>query len=50
MIRFNNDYNHGAFASILKELGATNSTSYAAAGDEPFTTLLGTGGACASRL
>lgn len=32
MIRFNNDYNHGAFASILKELGATNSTSYAGYG------------------
>lgn len=32
MIRFNNDYNHGAFASILKELGATNSTSYADTG------------------
>ena len=33
MIRFNNDYNHGAFASILKELGATNSTSYAGYGE-----------------
>lgn len=34
MIRFNNDYNHGAFASILKELGATNSTSYAGYGED----------------
>ena len=32
MIRFNNDYNHGAFASILKELGATN--SYAGYGED----------------
>ena len=34
MIRFNNDYNHGAFASILKKLGATNSTSYAGYGED----------------
>ena len=34
MIRFNNDYNHGAFASLLKELGATNSTSYAGYGED----------------
>lgn len=34
MIRFNNDYNHGAFASILKELGTTNSTSYAGYGED----------------
>ena len=34
MIRFNNDYNHGALASILKELGATNSTSYAGYGED----------------
>lgn len=34
MIRFNNDYNHGAFESVLKELAATNSTSYAGYGED----------------
>ena len=34
MIRFNNDYNHGAFASVLKELAATNGTSYAGYGED----------------
>mgnify|MGYP000014836285 FL=1 len=34
MIRFNNDYNHGAFDSILKELTATNTTSYAGYGED----------------
>ena len=34
MIRFNNDYNHGAFESILNELTATNSTSYAGYGED----------------
>ena len=29
MIRFNNDYNHGAFESILNGLAATNTASYA---------------------
>ena len=34
MIRFNNDYNHGAFDSILKELAATNTASYAGYGED----------------
>lgn len=34
MIRFNNDYNHGAFGSVLKELAATNGTSYAGYGED----------------
>ena len=34
MIRFNNDYNHGAFESVLKELAATNGTSYAGYGED----------------
>ena len=34
MIRFNNDYNHGAFESILNELTATNNTSYAGYGED----------------
>lgn len=34
MIRFNNDYNHGAFESVLKELFATNGTSYAGYGED----------------
>ena len=34
MIRFNNDYNHGAFESVLKELAATNGTSYAGDGED----------------
>lgn len=34
MIRFNNDYNHGAFESILKEVTTTNSTSYAGYGED----------------
>ena len=34
MIRFNSDYNHGAFESVLKELAATNGTSYAGYGED----------------
>lgn len=34
MIRFNNDYNHGAFESVLKELATTNGTSYAGYGED----------------
>lgn len=34
MIRFNNDYNHGAFESILNELTATNTVSYAGYGED----------------
>ncbi len=34
MIRFNNDYNHGAFESVLNELAATNNTSYAGYGED----------------
>ena len=34
MIRFNNDYNHGAFESVLKELAATNGTSYDGYGED----------------
>lgn len=34
MIRFNNDYNHGAFESVLKEFAATNGTSYAGYGED----------------
>lgn len=34
MIRFNNDYNHGAFESVLKELLATNTESYAGYGED----------------
>ena len=34
MIRFNNDYNRGALGSILRELEATNSASYAGYGED----------------
>lgn len=34
MIRFNNDYNHGALESVLKELLATNTESYAGYGED----------------
>lgn len=34
MIRFNNDYNHGAFKSILHELITTNTASYAGYGED----------------
>lgn len=34
MIRFNNDYNHGAFESILNALTATNNTSFAGYGED----------------
>lgn len=34
MIRFNNDYNHGAYESILNELVATNLSSYAGYGED----------------
>ncbi len=34
MIRFNNDYNRGAFKSILDELTAINETSYAGYGED----------------
>ncbi len=34
MIRFNNDYNHGAFESVLNELAATNTASYAGYGED----------------
>lgn len=34
MIRFNNDYNRGAFESILNELTATNTASYAGYGED----------------
>ena len=34
MIRFNNDYNHGAFETILNELKSTNDTSYAGYGED----------------
>ena len=34
MIRFNNDYNHGAFESVLKELMNTNTESYAGYGED----------------
>lgn len=34
MIRFNNDYNHGAFESVLKELLATNTESYVGYGED----------------
>ena len=34
MIRFNNDYNHGAFESILNELIVTNTASYAGYGED----------------
>ena len=34
MIRFNNDYNRGALGSILKELAATNTESYAGYGED----------------
>lgn len=34
MIRFNNDYNHGAFDSVLKELLASNTTGYAGYGED----------------
>lgn len=34
MIRFNNDYNHGAFESILNKLTETNNESYAGYGED----------------
>ena len=34
MIRFNNDYNHGAFPSILRALADTNTVSYAGYGED----------------
>ena len=34
MIRFNNDYNHGAHASILEALEEINETSYAGYGED----------------
>ena len=34
MIRFNNDYNHGALPSILEALAATNSESYGGYGED----------------
>ena len=34
MIRFNNDYNRGTLGSILKELAATNTESYAGYGED----------------
>lgn len=34
MIRWNNDYNHGALESLLKELAATNTASYAGYGED----------------
>ena len=34
MIRFNNDYNHGAYESVLREIAATNGTSYAGYGED----------------
>ena len=34
MIRFNNDYNRGAFGSILKELAAVNTVSYPGYGED----------------
>lgn len=34
MIRFNNDYNHGAHPSVLEELAATNAESYGGYGED----------------
>ena len=34
MIRFNNDYNRGAFDCILKALADTNTTSYPGYGED----------------
>lgn len=34
MVRFNNDYNHGAHPSILKAIANTNSTSYGGYGED----------------
>ena len=34
MIRFNNDYNRGAFDSVLRELAAVNTVSYAGYGED----------------
>ena len=34
MIRFNNDYNHGALDSILSALTATNADSFAGYGED----------------
>ena len=34
MIRFNNDYNHGALDSILSALTATNTDSFAGYGED----------------
>ena len=34
MIRFNNDYNRGAFESILNVLASTNTVGYAGYGED----------------
>ena len=34
MIRFNNDYNRGAFDCILKAMADTNTTSYPGYGED----------------
>ena len=34
MIRFNNDYSHGAYDSILRELVSINGTGYAGYGED----------------
>ena len=34
MIRFNNDYNHGAHPEILEALGAINGNSYGGYGED----------------
>ena len=34
MIRFNNDYNHGAHPAILKAIADTNDTSYGGYGED----------------
>ena len=34
MIRFNNDYNHGAFASVLRAIAADGASSYAGYGED----------------
>ena len=37
MIRFNNDYNRGAFDSVLKGLAAANSVSYQGYGEDEWS-------------
>ena len=50
MIRFNNDYNRGAFDCILKALADTNTTSYPGYGEDRKSTRLNSSHSSQSRM